>query len=112
MDNRQAFGARIRELRETRDLTIEEAAELCEASVSIWKQYERGERLPSLEKFISLCLALRTKPEYILGTELDGLQTDIRDIDKLKLKIEQLTPDEIAVIDAAVSKRLELNRQK
>lgn len=112
MNDRQAFGARIREIREKRNLTIEEAAELCDASVSIWKQYERGERLPSLEKFVSICIVLKIKPEFILGSELNGLQDSIQVIDKLKLKIEQLTPDDISVIDAAVSKRLELNKRK
>lgn len=112
MNDRKAFGARIREMREKRSLTVDEVSELCDASVSIWKQYERGDRLPSIDKLVSMCLVLKVKPEFILGSELDGLQDGTSDIEKLKLKIEQLTPDEIAIIDAAVSKRLELNKTR
>lgn len=41
--DRKSFGNRIKEIREYRKLTIEEAAELCDCSDSTWKQYERGE---------------------------------------------------------------------
>lgn len=108
MKDRQSFGNRIKEMRELRNLTIEKAAELCDCSVSTWKQYERGERLPSVPKLKNICLVLKVKPEYIYGTELDGLQEDISEIEQLKLKIEQLPPDDISVIKVAVEKRLEL----
>lgn len=108
MKDRLDFGDRIKGMRELRSLTIEQAAELCGCSESTWKQYERGERLPSVPKLKSICLVLKVKPEYIYGTELDGLQNDISEIEQLKLKIEQLSPDDISVIKAAVEKRLEL----
>lgn len=112
MEDRQGFGNRIKEMREHRNLTIDEAAELCDCSESTWKQYERGERLPSVPKLKNICLVLKVKPEYIYGSELDGLQEDIAEIEQLKLKIEQLCPDDIAVIKAAVDKRLELLKNK
>ena len=104
MKDRQGFGNRIKEMREQRNLTIEQAAELCDCSESTWKQYERGERLPSVPKLKSICLVLKVKPEYIYGSELDGLQEDISEVEQLKLKIEQLSSDDIAVIKAAVEK--------
>ena len=112
MDDKIGFGIRIKEMREYRKLTIEEAAEQYDCSVSTWKQYERGERLPSVPKLKNICLVLRVKPEYIFGSELEGLQKDIEEIEQLKLKIEQLTPLDITVLDAAVSKRLELEKDK
>lgn len=112
MEDRQGFGNRIKEMREYRKLTIDEAAELCDCSESTWKQYERGERLPSVPKLKNICLVLKVKPEYIYGSELDGLQEDIAEIEQLKLKIEQLSPDDITVIKAAVDKRLELLKNK
>lgn len=112
MKDRQGFGNRIKEMRERRNLTIEEAAELCDCSESTWKQYERGERLPSVPRLKSICLVLKVKPEYIYGSELDELQDGISEIEQLKLKIEQLSPDDIAVIKAAVEKRLELSNGK
>ena len=112
MKDRQGFGNRIKEMRELRNLTIEKAAELCDCSESTWKQYERGERLPSVPKLKSICLVLKVKPEYIYGSELDGLQEDITEIEQLKLKIEQLSPVVIAVIFEAVDKRLVLLKNK
>ena len=112
MEDRQGFGNRIKEMREHRNLTIDEAAELCDCSESTWKQYESGERLPSVPKLKNICLVLKVKPEYIYGSELDGLQEDIAEIEQLKLKIEQLSPDDITVIKAAVEKRLELLKNK
>ena len=56
MDDKIGFGIRIKEMREYRKLTIEEAAEQCDCSVSTWKQYERGERLskcPKVKKYLS-----------------------------------------------------------
>ncbi len=69
MKDRQGFGSRIREMREHQNLTIEKAAELCNHSESTWKQYERGEGLPSVLKLKNICLALKGKPEYIYGSE-------------------------------------------
>lgn len=112
MKDRKGFGNRIKEIREHRKLTIEEAAELCDCSDSTWKQYERGERLPSVPRLKMICLVLKVKPEYIYGSELDELQKNLSEIEQLKLKIEQLSPDDIAVVKAAVDKRLELANSK
>ena len=61
-----------------------------------------------MPKLKSICLVLKVKPEYIYGSELDELQEDITEVEQLKLKIEQLSSDDIAVIKAAVEKRLEI----
>lgn len=112
MKDRQAFGNRIKEMRENRNLTIEKAAELCDCSESAWKQYERGERLPTVPRLKSICLVLKVKPEYIYGPELDELQKDLPEIEQLKLEIEQLPPDDLAVIKVAVEKRLEFLKNR
>ena len=108
MKNKRAFGLRIRYAREYQKITLEKIAELCECSESIWKQYERGERLPSLSNFIKIINKLKVTPEYLLGDELAEMQENLANIEQLKLKIDQLHPDDIAVIEAAVTKRLEL----
>lgn len=111
MNDRQGLACRIKYMREYRNLTIEAASEMCDCSDSTWKQYERGQRLPSLPKLINICLALRVKPEYLLGTELSSLQED-SELEQLKLLIERLTPDDITVISTAITKCLELRDRK
>lgn len=107
--DKQGLGERIKHMREYHQFTIEEAAELSDSSVSIWRQYERGERLPSIQKLKSICLTLKVKPEYLFGPELNELQEHLSEIEQLKLKLEQLTPEDISVIHAAVTKRLEFS---
>lgn len=108
MKDKKGFGSRIKNGRENQALTIEFAAELCEVSSSSWQQYERGERLPSISNFIKICIILEVTPAYLLGPELDGLQGNLNEVEQLKLKIDQLNMEEIAIVHAAVSKCLEL----
>ncbi len=110
MKDRKGFGLRIRSLRESRGLTIEEAAEQCEASVSIWRQYERGERLPSLTRLSQMCLVLNQKSDYFFGTELDELLEGMGDIEKIKSKIDKLLPEDLEVVDALITKFLEMRK--
>ncbi len=110
MKDRKGFGSRIRAAREIAKITIENAAELCDVAVITWKQYESGQRLPSIPKLIKICLTLRVKPEYLLGPELDGLQDNGNEMEMLKLQIEQLGSDDVAIVHSAVSKILEVRK--
>ncbi len=112
MKDRQGFGRRIKEMREFRKLTIEQAAELCGCSESAWKKYERGERLPSVPMLKSICLNLKAYPEYFFGPELDGLLEGLPEREQLILKLKRLPPDDIAVIKAMADKQLELSKNK
>ena len=108
MNDRKGFGSRIKAAREHQKFTLDNAAELCDVSLSTWKQYERGERLPSLSKFIKLCLVLQVRPEYLLGPELDEQKENLDTIEQLKLMIEELNSDDVALFHTSISKRLEI----
>lgn len=83
MNDRKSFGARIKSGREQQKFTLEKAAELSDVALVTWKQYESGQRLPSISKFIKICLVLQVSAEFLLGSELDKLQEN-------KNKVEQL----------------------
>jgi len=108
MDDKKGFGSRIKTARENQKLTLDQASELGEVSLSTWKQYERGERLPSLSKFIKLCIILRVRPEYLLGPELNEQMENVNEIEQLKQMIEQLNSDDLTLFHTAISKRLEI----
>lgn len=110
MKNQKAFGIKIRNARMQGGLTIDFAAELSDVSISTWKQYERGERLPSLSKFVSVCTTLKVTPEFLLSDELSDLSNVLNIKENLKLKLDQLSSDDIEVLDVAVTRRLELNK--
>ena len=63
-----------------------------------------------MPKLKTMCLVLRQKPASFFGSELAPLMDDMHEAGRLKAKIDQLQPDDIEVIDAAVTKRLEMRR--
>lgn len=67
MKDRQGFGNRIKEMREHRNLTIEQAAELCDCSESTWKQYERGEEHRLFGKGVLLILSFSTDMRIVIA---------------------------------------------
>jgi len=62
------FGQRLREIRESRGLSLKELAERTEAHVSNLSCYETGKRIPSLELFIRIATVLGVTADYLLGS--------------------------------------------
>ena len=52
MKNSSEFGSRIKLTRHELGITIERAAERCDVSESVWRQYEKGKRFPALNRFV------------------------------------------------------------
>lgn len=80
------IGANLRKARKQKGLRQEDVAERAELSVNYVGAVERGERIPSLETFISLLNAVGTSADIILGYILDsGYEVKTSTInDKLK----------------------------
>ena len=58
---------RIRSLREDKDLTQTEIANLLKTSQTVYSRYERDERSLPIEMLYELCKFYDVSPEYILG---------------------------------------------
>ncbi|MEF2911713.1 MAG: helix-turn-helix transcriptional regulator [Phascolarctobacterium sp.] len=58
---------RIRDLREDKDMTQREMAELLHCSQRVYSNYEKGERDIPTEILIALARFHKTSPDYILG---------------------------------------------
>ena len=58
---------RLRELREDRDLTQKEIAQLLHIRQNTYSQYETGQRQLPLECLIALARLYQTSTDYILG---------------------------------------------
>ncbi|HSZ30379.1 MAG TPA: helix-turn-helix transcriptional regulator, partial [Pseudonocardiaceae bacterium] len=68
MDEAQAVGRRIREVRCWRGLTLREAADLAALSFSFWGQVERGEKpVANRATLEAMASALRVHPAELTG---------------------------------------------
>jgi transcriptional regulator with XRE-family HTH domain len=67
-DPRVAFGKRVRELREARDLSQERLAELADLHRNYVGGVERGERNVGLLNIVAIAKALRVSPSTLLET--------------------------------------------
>lgn len=72
------FNKRISEAIKTSNLTQKEIAKhlnITESNISNWK---KGENLPSLETFYTLCLLLNESADYLLGLDEESKQNYIK----------------------------------
>ncbi len=61
------YAQRIKDLREDRDMTQQEIAEVLKTARNYYGEYERGSRPLPIEHLITLCRFYNVSPEYILG---------------------------------------------
>lgn len=69
MDNKNAFGTRLRELRESRGLDREDVAAATKQAPETIARYERGERQPRVDELRILAKLLGTSVGYLSGDE-------------------------------------------
>jgi transcriptional regulator with XRE-family HTH domain len=63
---KQALGKKLREVREAKSLSQEEAAKLSLISTTYYAGIERGEENPSILVIKNICKALKVKSSYVL----------------------------------------------
>jgi transcriptional regulator with XRE-family HTH domain len=88
-----SIGAKIRELRESRNMSLDDVAKLCQTTRQTIYKYENGivTNIP-YDRIISLSKALNTTPAYLFGYESS------EDENKISLDGLELTEGEIAFI--------------
>ena len=80
------FGARVKELREGKNLTQKEAAHLIGVSRTSIIGYETGEKSPKLSTLVRMARVYNSSVDYILGVDtrkciyLDGFSENQQDI--------------------------------
>ena len=71
------IGARVREMREMNNMTMEVLAEKVDLSIAYIGLIERGERTPSLGKLVEICNILHTSLDYIVNGLDDKVKSAI-----------------------------------
>ena len=61
------FGKRLREMRQLRDITQEQLAEMADISRVMVGRYETTDQLPALDTLIRIADALGASTDYLLG---------------------------------------------
>lgn len=86
------FGYRLRELRESKNLTQTQVAKRLNLSKTTISGYENNIKTPSLEVLVKLSILYGVSADYILGLEnrkllqIDGLTMNQEEIVKILLK--------------------------
>ena len=90
----RTLGARIHTARRKKGITSNRLAELCGVGAVHIRKIESGVKLPSIPRFIMICNALETSPQYLLQDSLD-----LNDSDALRLldKLQALPPSQLAL---------------
>ena len=100
-----SIGKYIRKYRNAKKLRQEDLAEITELSVTYIGMVERGEKIPSLETFISIVNALGVSADMLLADELKNGYEVKNSI--LNEKLSKLSPDDRSkiydVIDTMIS---------
>lgn len=65
------IATKIRELREDKDLSQTQVANLLSTSQTVYSRYERNERTLPIEHLIKLCEVYGVSADYILGLPED-----------------------------------------
>lgn len=62
-----SFNVRLKELRESRDLTTRDVANFLSVSIRLIQRYEKGERKPDIEGLKRLADFFEVSTDYLLG---------------------------------------------
>jgi transcriptional regulator with XRE-family HTH domain len=74
------FGKRLKQLRESRDMTQQELADILNVSVGTIGMYEIDKRLPNNKNREKIARYFKVSTDYLLGNTDDPLQ--VRDVDQ------------------------------
>lgn len=86
----QGLGERLQKQRMNLKLSQKEAAAAIDVSPSIISNYEKGERVPSLENLMALAGLYRCSTDYLLGLEKsEDMSVDVSMLDDEQRRLLQ-----------------------
>jgi transcriptional regulator with XRE-family HTH domain len=102
-------GKRIKTVRESKNMTQEELAEITGLSNNYISNIECARSIPSINTLLKICNASETTPDYVL---LDSVYTSKEHLmDEIALKIKKCSPKDIQFISGFITFYLE-NKEK
>lgn len=96
LDHREAFANRLRSLRSTAGLSIEDASGRGGLSPNFWGSVERNEKEPCLDTICSLAKGLGITPDVLMTLErLEGKDKQKQDRQELDALLDLFTPSQL-----------------
>ncbi|QAY67202.1 helix-turn-helix domain-containing protein [Paenibacillus protaetiae] len=84
------FAQRLKQLRKSRKLTMQEVADYVGVAKSTYAGYESGYRQPTIESIQTIAIKLRTSADYLLGLSDHPDPPEVNHNAKQYLNYEQL----------------------
>lgn len=100
-----SFGKRVKMVRNERDMTREEVAELCDISPAHLRNIECGNAIPSMPVFMMLSNVLKVSPNYLTQDCAEVLTDD--EHDEIARMLLNATPRQASIIHAMLNAALE-----
>jgi len=94
--DKATIGARIREQRLQRKLTIEGFAEVVDISAMFLSQIERGVKMPSLKTFIKILNALDISADALLRDKVNAAKPYV--LNETTEKMQGLSPHQLKIV--------------
>ena len=94
--DKEILGARIRERRKQRKLTLEKLAEIAGVGTVFLGEVERGTKMPSLKTFIKILNALDMSADILLRDEVNAAKPYV--LNELTEKMQDLSPSQLKTV--------------
>jgi len=102
-----AMGRRIRQSRESKQLTQEQLAEVCSLSAAHLGHIERGTRPPSLESVVRISKSLHVSMDYLLTESFSSDDTLLSNINIILKSENKLNPKSIVSTMRALADKID-----
>jgi len=99
------LGARIREQRKTRKLTLEKFAEMTGIGLAYLGEIERGAKMPSLKVFIQMLNALDISADILLRDEVAAAKPYV--LNDITERMKDLTPSQLKMVNDVMNAMLD-----
>jgi len=104
------IGARIREQRKQRKLTLERFAEMADIGAMYLSQIERGLKMPSLNTFVKIVNTLDISADILLRDEVNAARPYV--LNEMTEKMQDLSPPQLKAISDVLDAMLHNFRNK
>ena len=98
--DKETIGARIREQRKKRNLTLDKFAETVGIVPVYLSEIERGIKMPSINTFINIVNAFNVSADSLLCYEITGAKPQV--LNEITEKMKDLKPDQLKMINDVV----------
>lgn len=96
LKHRSQFAKRVRKLRKSARLSLEQAAERGDITANFWGDVERGKKVPSLDTIVAMAKGLNLSPRILLSLEREEDERELRK--RIETILNKCSPQQLELI--------------